>query len=166
MTVVLFILLLSLVSLGNCQSPPQFEQEGHFLSNNSYIYYNDIGYGDRALNCVTDRSVNCCNNSDVGGWRDESGTPVYQGTDGTTCLYVTRGDRVISLHHKRGCSDHTSGLWRCGIPDSSGEMQSLYIYISDRKSHGMLHCYLCMLSLIYYHRTTKQLSVYELHSTH
>ena len=164
MTVVLFILLLSLVSLGNCQSLPQLKQETLFLSNNSYIYYNDIGDGDRALNCVTNSSVNCCNNTDVGGWRDESGRPVYQGADGTTCLYVTRGDGVISLH--RNCSDHTSGLWRCDIPDSSGEMQSLYIYISDRKSHGMLHCLLCMLSYIYFHRTTKQLSVYELHSTH
>ena len=163
MTVVLFILLLSLVSLGNCQSLPQFEHDGLGLSNNSFIYYIDIGEQDRALNCVTD-SVNCCDNSTVGGWRDESGRPVYVGADGTTCLYVTRGAGVISLH--RNCSDHTSGLWRCDTPDSSGEMQSLYIYISDRKSHGMLHCFLCMLSLIYCHRTTKQVSIYELHSTH
>ena len=91
MTVVLFILLLSLLSLGNCQSLPQFEHEGYFLSNNSYIYYNDIGDGDRALKCVTD-SDNCCNNTDVGGWRDESESPVHLGADGTTCLYVTRGD--------------------------------------------------------------------------
>ena len=123
MTVVLFILLLSLVSLGNCQSLPQFEHEGLDLSNNSYIYYLDIGEQYCALKCVTD-SDNCCNNTDVGGWRDESGRPVYQGADGTTCLYVTRGDGVISLHHKRGCTNHTSGLWRCDIPDSSGQLQS------------------------------------------
>jgi hypothetical protein len=138
MTVVLFILLLSLVSLGNCQSLPQFEHDGLDLSNNSYIYYNDIGDGDRALNCVTNSSVNCCNNTDVGGWRDESGRPVYQGADGTTCLYVTRGDGVISLHRKRGCTDHTPGLWRCDIPDSSGEMQSLYIYISSDSVSGII----------------------------
>ena len=46
MTVVLFILLLSLVSLGNCQSLPQFEHEGYSLSNNSYIFSNDIDIGD------------------------------------------------------------------------------------------------------------------------
>ena len=131
-----------------CQSLPQLEHDGLDLSNNSYIYYNDIGDGDRALKCMTD-SDNCCNNSTVGGWRDESGRPVYQGTDGTTCLYVTRGDGVISLHRKRGCSAHTSGLWRCDIPDSSGEMQSLYIYISNRRSYGMLHHFLCMPSLIF-----------------
>ena len=122
----------------SCQALPQFEHFGLHLSNNSYMYYIDIGDdGDRALKCVTD-SDNCCNNSTVGGWRDESGRPVYQGADGTTCLYVTRGDGVISLHHKRGCTNHTSGLWRCDIPDSSGEMQSLYIYISNDRSHGEL----------------------------
>ena len=136
MTVVLFILLLSLVCLGNCQSLPQLEHDGIDLSNNSFTFFNDIGGDeDGALNCVTE-SVNCCNNSAVGGWRDESGRPVYQGADGTTCLYVSRGDGVISLH--RNCSDHTSGLWRCDIPDSSGEMQSLYIYISNTRSHGEL----------------------------
>ena len=138
MTVVLFVLLLSLVSLGNCQSLPQFEHEGHLLSNNSYIYSNDIDIGDggdSALKCVTD-NVSCCNNSTVGGWRDESGRPVYQGADGTTCLYVTRGDGVISLHRKRGCTDHTSGLWRCDIPDSSGEMQSLYAYIGQYERYS------------------------------
>ena len=157
---------IALLLVLSCQSLPQFEQEGYFLSNNSYIYSIDIrDDGDRALKCVTN-SVNCCNNTDVGGWSDESGRPVYQGADGTTCLYVTRGDGVISLHRKRGCSDHTSGLWRCDIPDSSGEKQRLYIYISNTKSHGMLNYFLCILSLIYSHRTTKQFSIYELHSTH
>ena len=54
------------------------------------------------------------------------------------CIYVNRGDGVISLHRKSGCNDHTSGLWRCDIPDSSGEMQSLYIYISNDTSQGQL----------------------------
>ena len=153
----------ALLSVLKCQSLPQFEHDGYNLSNNSYIYSPDIGDGRYALKCVTG-SDNCCNNSTVGGWRDESGRPVYQGADGTTCLYVTRGDGVISLH--RNCSDHTSGLWRCDIPDSSGEMQSLYIYISNRISYGILYYFLCILSLIYSHRTTKQFSIYELHSTH
>ena len=130
MSVVLFMLLLS---VGNCQSPPKFEHEGVDLSNNSYVYSPDIDDGDYALKCVTD-SDNCCNNSTVGGWRDESGRPVYQGTDGTTCLYVTRGDGMISLHRKRGCDDHTSGLWICDIPDSSGEMQRVYAYIGHERN--------------------------------
>ena len=82
-------------------------------------------------------NVNCCNSSIVGGWRDEGGDPVYKGADGTSCLYATRGYGVISLSRNRSCtSDHTSGLWRCDIPDSSGEMQSLHIYISDYSAYG------------------------------
>ena len=124
-----------------CQSLPQFEHQGYNLSNNSFIYYPDIGDGyaplcdgDGALKCVTD-NVNCCNNSTVGGWRDVSGRPVYQGADGTTCLYATRGYGVISLNRERCCTDHTSGLWRCDIPDSSGEMQSIYIYIGQYRRY-------------------------------
>ena len=102
---------------------------------NSYIFSPDIRERDALLKCVTDSSVNCCNNTTVGAWRDESGRPVYQGADGTTCLYVTRGDGVVSLHHKRGCTDHTSELWRCDTP---GEMQSFYAYISNDSVSGML----------------------------
>ena len=134
MNVWVFIFVLG---LGNCQSLPKFEHQRRSLSNNSYIYYPDIGDGDSSLKCVTD-NVNCCNSSDVGGWRDERGEPVYEGADGITCLYVTRGDGVISLHRKRLCTNHTSGLWRCDIPDSSGEMQSLYIYIGDKISYNPL----------------------------
>ena len=119
-----------------CQSLPRFEHEGHFLSNNSLMYYPDIGFGESALKCVAN-SKNCC--SDVGGWRDERERPVQEG-NGVACLYATRTFRIISLHRKSGCTDHTSGLWRCDIPDSSGEMQSLYIYISSRRSYGEL-CY-------------------------
>ena len=117
------VLVIALLLVLSChgQALPQFEHdEGYSLSNNSYIYSRDIDDGLYALKCVTDID-NCCNNTDVGGWRDESGRPVYQGVDGTTCLYVTRGDGVISLHRKIGCIDHTSGLWRC---DTSGKIIS------------------------------------------
>ena len=43
------------------QSLPLFEHEGLGLSNNSFIYYPDIGDGRYALKCVTG-TVNCCNN--------------------------------------------------------------------------------------------------------
>ena len=157
------ICVISLTVLDDCQALPQFEHEGYNLSNNSYIYSRDIDNGLYALKCVTD-SDNCCNNSTVGGWRDESGRPVYQGADGTTCLYVTRGDGVISVNRKIGCTDHTSGLWRCDIHDSSGKMQSLYIYISNDKSYGKLHFHFPHFTIGEYR--TIGLAVYELHSTH
>ena len=172
-----FVTAIALLLVVSCQSLPHFEQNGYFLSNNSFILSFDFRDGYYALNCVTD-NVSCCNNTDVGGWRDERGRPVYLGADGVTCLYVTRGDGVISLHRKRkrGCADHTSGLWRCDIPDSSGEMQSLYAYIGyerysnpppgkDRYSRTKYLVLLSLLTALEY-RTTEQLSVYELHSTH
>ena len=132
MNVWVFVFLLG---LGNCQSLPKFEHQRRSLSNNSFIYHRDIVDGDQTLRCVTD-NVNCCNDYNVGSWGVESGRPVYEGEDGTTCLYVTRGYGVISLQRNRSCIDHTSGLWRCDIPDSSGKMQSLYIYISDYSAYG------------------------------
>ena len=132
----LFIsLTLVVLNIGSCLSLPEFEFENLPLSNNSFIWYPDIGDGNFPLNCVTDNEM-CCNGSEVAEWRDERGRPFHQGVDGTSCLYVTTGDGVISLNRKLGCSDHTPGLWRCDIPDSSGEIQSLYIYISDDAKYG------------------------------
>ena len=124
-----------MITVVNCQSKPQFESNGRVLINNSYIYYENIIAGEGALKCVTD-SVNCCNDSDVGNWRDERGRAVYQEEDEATCLYVTRGQGVISLNRKSDCIPDTSGLWRCDIPDSSDVMQSLYIYISNDTTSG------------------------------
>ena len=59
-----------------------------------------------------------------------------EGADETTCLYVTRGHGEISLNRNSGCIPHTSGLWRCDVPDSSEVMQSVYIYISNDTTSG------------------------------
>ena len=121
-----------LLSIVNCQV--LLKHDGLPLSNNSFIWYLDIGDGDFVVKCMTD-NITCCNDSNAGNWTDMKGTPVAE-IDADTCLYLTRGDEVISLHRKSGCTDHTPGLWKCDIPDSSGEMQSLYIYISNDRSYG------------------------------
>ena len=132
----LISLTLVVLSIGNsCLSLPELRLYPRSLSNNSYIWYPDIGSGVFRLECVTDNEM-CCNGSEVEGWRDERGRPVHEGLNETLCLYVTTGYGVISLKRKLGCSNHTSGLWRCDIPDSSGEIQSLYVYISDDEKYG------------------------------
>ena len=133
----------------NSQSLPQFEYVGRLLSNNSLMYYRDIASGDLTLKCMTD-NVDCCNDTSVGNWRDVRGSPVQKGRDGTSCLYVTRGDGEISLNRKSGCIDYTPGLWRCDIPDSSGDMQSLYIYISNDEGFGNNDYNIRMLLLFSY----------------
>ena len=125
----------ALVTLASSQSLPRFQIREVNLTNNSYILLSNISRDNDALKCVTD-SVNCCNDSDVGNWRDERGRAVHQGEIGATCVYVTRGQGVVSLNRRHGCTPETSGLWRCDIPDSSEVMQSIYIYISNKESHG------------------------------
>ena len=117
--------------LVNGQSLPLFRHLGNTLPNNSYIYYANISDGGAGVNCVFNSS------SDVGNWRDERGRPVHQGADGDTCLHVTRGDGVISLHRRNSsCIPPTSGLWRCDVSQPSGEIESLYIYIANDTSYG------------------------------
>ena len=121
----------------SCKSLPHLVYREEHLSNNSFIRYNIIDEEYDFLKCVTNTSIDCCNDASVGNWRDVRGSPVQEGMDGTSCLYVTRGDGEISLNRKSGCFHHTSGLWSCDIPDSSGDMQSLYIYIGNYTSDGI-----------------------------
>ena len=137
MCLIFYSIVIALMSVVSCQSLPQLEHDGRSQPNNSYIYYRDITRRYSALKCVTD-NVDCCNDASVGNWRDVRGSPVQEGRDGTSCLYVTRGDGEIRLNRKSGCYDHTSGLWKCDIPDSSGDMQNLYIYISNDEAFGII----------------------------
>ena len=126
-----FLLLFALMVVVHCQtSYPQFEFGDRVLTNNSYIHRGDIGEGvDDSLRCVTDYS-DCCAGVgaglDVGNWFDRDGNEVYQGADGATNLYATRGEEVVYLNRITG---GVSGMWRCDIPDSDGMMQSIYIYL-------------------------------------
>ena len=127
--------------IATCQSQPWFDHSSVPVSNNSYIYYEEISMEIGALKCLTD-SDGCCRDTNVSNWRDERGELVQEGADDGTCLYVTRGDGVISLNRRNSdCIPPTSGLWRCDIPDSSGEIQSLYIYISNNESYGKINCF-------------------------
>ena len=128
-----------------CQSYPRFELRGENLFNNSYIGRNQIGIGNNALKCVTN-NTNCCSSPAVGNWTDEtSGRAVHQGASGATAIYVTRGDGVVSYNRITGGS---SGMWRCDIPDSSGVMQSIYIYTGTSES-GESSYVLCCKCVVY-----------------
>ena len=131
------LLLSRLILLGtvivNSQREIWFENEQEVMTNNSYIYYANISDGDNALKCVT-IIPDCCTDSDDGDWRDETGTVVHQGPDDSSCLYVIRGPGEISLNRNSDCIPDTLGLWRCDI---AGEIQSIYIYISNDNTSGM-----------------------------
>ena len=151
MRLYVIVALVSSVAI-NCLTLPYFEHPILQLKNNSYIPIYQISNERNALKCVTD-NVDCCNDTSVGNWRDVRGSPVQEGRDGTSCLYVTRGDGEISLNRKNDCIPHTSGLWRCDIPDSSGDMQSLYIYISNSTLYSTKNIYTGQLMNLSVHFT-------------
>ena len=124
-------LALAVTVHSNNQTYPRFEFRGNALTNNSYVSRGPvnsptaIGEGvDNSLHCVTDY-VNCCNSgSGMGNWYDTTGVEVSDQADGDSDSYVTRGDGVVYLNRRRGGQ---SGMWRCDIPDNSGQTQSIYI---------------------------------------
>ena len=143
--------------LAKGQSLPLFRHIGY----TSYIYYANISDGGAGVNCVFNGS------SDVGNWRDERGRPVHQGADGDTCLYVTRGDGVISLHRRNSsCIPPTSGPWRCDVSHPSEEIESLYIYISNDTEYGKFLSTIFITYIRTEYRTIEPLCFNELYSTH
>ena len=117
--------------LVHCQ---HLEWNGTEISNNSVIYSGDIWTGSTALKCVTDND-HCCSN-DTGNWINKAGQIANQEPDRDRCLYYTRGDHVTSLNCLWGCIPPLAGLWRCDVPDSSGVIQSLFIYIATSHTSG------------------------------
>ena len=123
--------VLEIVVLVQCQPYPLLELKRTVLPNNSFIPRGLIGEGGDALMCVTDYTTECC--ASAGNWIDEKGGAVHQETPGESGIYVTRGAGVVSLNRIRGGSP---GMWQCDIPDSSGVMQSIYIYTGTKGPSG------------------------------
>ena len=84
----------------------------------------DIGEGDDALLCLTDRA-DCCSNPN-GEFYYPSGSAV--GYSSTNSLYRNRGSQVVRLN-RRDNTLSPVGRYRCEIPDSSGTTQRIYINI-------------------------------------
>ena len=103
------------------------------IRNNSVMYYEDILNGTFALNCITENK-NCCS-PNTGNWITPRGEIAHQGANRSQCLYFERY-LVISLHRSRACITPFTGLWRCDIPDSNGQIQSLFIFIGSSPSSG------------------------------
>ena len=114
-----------LVITFSSQTYPRFEHNRERLPNNSYIAFQRISVMRNALYCLTDSS-SCCDNG-KGDWYDRNGKIITDNReDRWSNLYVTRGNRVVSLNRKTGGQP---GMWRCDIPDSNGALRSVYIYL-------------------------------------
>jgi hypothetical protein len=92
------------------------------------INVRDIGTGENALLCVTDRPSCCSGSGRAGEWHYPDGRRVnIQGADED--FYRNRGNRVVRLNRARNVLAPT-GRYRCQVPDVTGTTQNIYISIT------------------------------------
>ena len=105
--------------------------QGNNVTNDSYVYVEDIGHGeDDALLCNTD-NISCCRgNIPAGEWYFPDQTPVKMrkfANKTSSYFYRDRGRQVVRLHHINKPPER--GRFYCVVPDSSGEDQIIYVHI-------------------------------------
>ena len=106
-----------------------FYLKGELYSNNSVISITDIGVGHNALHCITDRQ-NCCRASDGGAngtWFSSNGIETV-GNGRTSIADFSRSRRPSAvLLNRRNAATGPTGLYRCEVLDSEGDLQLVYI---------------------------------------
>ena len=140
------------------ESSLKFMLRNQTYLNNSIVAINDIGEGDSALLCVTDKP-DCCKPPDgtaQGEFYYPNRSAVSPGN--TNPLYKNRGPQVVRLNRKINVLSPT-GVYRCEIPDTNGMNGILYINIINtaglkmsptyctEQSPSIQSCY-CSFSLI------------------
>ena len=106
-----------------------FSLNGITYPNGSTVLRDDIGEGDSALLCTTDRD-DCCNGffSRAGEFYFPNGSQVpIQGDVGSSGYYRNRGIQLIRLN--RQSNGILTGQFRCEIPSSVDANSVLYINI-------------------------------------
>ena len=95
-----------------------------------------IGTDNNALICLTNFTA-CCSNSDTGGtgslgdWRLPDGSLVPGGASGSTASIIrTRGPSAVLLHRRNNVMVPT-GVFTCDVPDASGVLRFVYIYVGQ-----------------------------------
>ena len=89
----------------------------------------DIGEGDDALLCITNRTA-CCRPSHTGDMGLALGNWFFPNDSRVPSsgaqwdIYRTRGQMVVHMNRRTG---GVEGIYRCEIPDTFGFIQTLYI---------------------------------------
>ena len=123
-----------------------FVLHGRTYLNNSFVAINDIGEGDNALLCVTDKS-DCCkppNGDTVQGEFYYPNNNLVNNQASGDSLYRNRGPQVIHLNRRNDVLSPT-GRYRCEIPDNSGRIQNIYINVTgiDYTCTGSVFTIIC-----------------------
>ena len=113
----------------------KFKLRGTTYQNNNLVILEDIGEWDDALLCMTDNR-NCCAYAQspggvvLGDWYYPNGTRVVnRGLQWN--FYRNRDQSVVRLNRRRG---GVNGIYRCEIPDQSGNTQSLHVGVYTRNA--------------------------------
>ena len=107
-----------------------FELNGVALVNNSAIKVADVGSGETALLCKTDRESCCGTPPDREGefyYPNGVQVPIRSAGHG---FYRDRRAQRIRLNRRLGANTPT-GVFRCEIRDASGVIQKLFITLRD-----------------------------------
>ena len=106
---------------------------GADIANNGYVDVDDIGEGDDALLCHTNKA-GCCGNPEFereGEWYFPGNEDMRVGTLGkpprNNLFYRDRGTLVVRLN-RRG-SPQERGRFRCEVPDTDDVMQIVFVNI-------------------------------------
>ena len=98
----------------------------------------DIGEGDDALFCRTNKSACCKSNSsgnDTLDWFFSNGTRISDTEGGD--FNTTRGHMVIGLNRRRG---GVEGIYRCEIPDSMNVFWTINIGVYTANTGELYKC--------------------------
>lgn len=109
----------------------RFSLNGTIYQNNSIVTLKDIGEGNDALACLTDKTV-CCRHPSIGNWFFPNGTRVASaGTQWE--MYRTRGQMKVLMHRRRG---GVTGIYHCDIPGQNEDTHKLYVGVYTPNTGG------------------------------
>lgn len=105
-----------------------FQLNSDVYLNNSMIPLQNVGEGDNALICVTNKQ-DCCGtpSNRMGEFLYPNGDQVPIRSHGDN-FYRQRGEREIYLNRKFGITS-PAGTYSCVIPDATGTIRTLYIQL-------------------------------------
>lgn len=102
-----------------------FVLKGTMYTNNSAVEMINIGKGEDALMCKTNKE-DCCATTKIGKFFYPNGVEVPIKKRNME-FYRNRGDQVVRLN-RRGVSPGTKGMYYCEVPDAcNAEVQRIYI---------------------------------------
>ena len=108
-------------------------QRGRFYPNNSAVALNAVE--DRVY-CLTNLTT-CCTEAEggvAGEWFLPGQTEAVIDIDsanGSTPFTTSRLPSAVRLNRGYSRERHTSGIFTCRIPDASGRLRTLHIYLYD-----------------------------------